>query len=537
MRVDIRLVVLVGMLALAGCMPVKKAPAPGEAAQAPAQAEGSLNASALSDDADEDLNLGDEGVFSPEQEEARAADPLSSEEQKILDTDISFHIGLDTVENEDVQRYFHYYTHTHRKTMAGWLKRAQRYLPHIRARFLEEGLPEDLIYLPFAESGFNPFALSRSGAAGVWQFMPRTGIHYGLTVDDWIDERCDPYASTEAAIKYLKKIYNDFGDWSLALAAYNAGEGTIGRALAKTGCEDYFSLCEASDDLHQETKLYVPKFLALVKIVRNLEALGFEPLDWTVSLPVLAKLKAKPGTDLSELAKVLGMDWKTFQELNPVLRKKAAPPKRFIHVAVPSRLTAKAEEYLKKPVLVRSSTRYASYKVRPGDTWWGVAKKHKVSVEALQAANKKGAAGKLQIGQALKIPGVAALAKAEKADAGEWAAKRANYVVREGDTLWGIAKQFKMDAATLSKANNLSSKALKVGQKIYVPDMGGARTMAAKAKAAAVRQKLAHYKVRQGDSLWSIARRFGVSPADLRQWNKLAETSVIRPGDELKVLQ
>ena len=103
--------------------------------------------------------------------------------------------------------------------------------------------------------------------------------------------------------------------------------------------------------------------------------------------------------------------------------------------------------------------------------------------------------------------------------------------------LASIAKQFKMNAATLSKANNLSSKALKVGQKIYVPDMGGARTMAAKAKAAAVRQKLAHYKVRQGDSLWSIARRFGVSPADLRQWNKLAETSVIRPGDELKVLQ
>ena len=100
---------------------------------------------------------------------------------------------------------------------------------------------------------------------------------------------------------------------------------------------------------------------------------------------------------------MLGMDWKTFQELNPVLRKKAAPPKRSIHVAVPSRLTAKAEEYLKKPVLVRSSARYASYKVRPGDTWWGVAKKHKVSVEALQAANKKGAAGKLQIGQGIRL--------------------------------------------------------------------------------------------------------------------------------------
>ena len=179
---------------------------------------------------------------------------------------------------------------TRRGVMESWLKRAQRYLPHT-GRFLAEGLPEDLIYLPFAESGFNPFALSRSGASGVWQFMPGTGKHYGLTVDDWIDERRDPYASTEAAIKYLKKLYADFGDWSLALAAYNAGEGKIGRALAKTGCEDYFSLCEASDDLREETKLYVPKFLALVKIAGNLEELGFEP-GFSSVVPV--KVQVKP---------------------------------------------------------------------------------------------------------------------------------------------------------------------------------------------------------------------------------------------------
>lgn len=542
MQAHIRIILLAMMLALAGCMPAKKAPTPGESYKAPAStesADASHESSALDDDDDamEELRLEDDGVFSPEQEKARVADPLSSKEQKILDTDISFHIGLDTDENEDVQRYFHYYTHTHRGTMEGWLKRAQRYLPHIRERFLAEGLPEDLIYLPFAESGFNPFALSRSGASGVWQFMPRTGIHYGLTVDDWIDERRDPYASTEAAIKYLKKIYADFGDWSLALAAYNAGEGKIGRALAKTGCEDYFSLCEASDDLREETKLYVPKFLALVKISRNLEELGFEPLDFSKRPPTPVKLKVKPGTDLQALSKTLGMDWQSFREINPKLRKKEAPPKRTIEIAVPGHLTAKAKEFLKKPVMARKAPQYATHKIKAGDTWWGVARKYNVSVKALQAANKKSTAGKLQIGQSLQVPGLAkASAQTKKADVGKWAAKRANYVVRKGDTLWSISREFKTDQASLLKANGLSSKAtLKVGQKIYVPDAGSARTQQAKAQATKTRQKIAKYKVKQGDTLWGIARRFGVSAEDLREWNKLAKKSAIQPGDELKV--
>lgn len=537
MQAHIRIIILTVLLALAGCMPAKNAPTPGDSYKA-RTSTGSTEFGESSDDGMEVLRPDD--VFSSEQEKARMADPLSAKEQKILDTDISLHIGLDTDENEDVQRYFHYFTHTRRGVMESWLKRAQRYLPHIRERFLAEGLPEDLIYLPFAESGFNPFALSRSGASGVWQFMPGTGKHYGLTVDDWIDERRDPYASTEAAIKYLKKLYADFGDWSLALAAYNAGEGKIGRALAKTGCEDYFSLCEASDDLREETKLYVPKFLALVKIAGNLEELGFEPLDFSKRPPVPVKVQVKPGTDLQALSKTLGMDWQAFRDLNPKLRKKEAPPKRSIQVAVPGHLTAKAKEFLKNPVMARRAPRYAAtHKVKAGETWWGLARKYNVSVKELQAANKKSAAGKLQIGQSLQVPGSAKVAaQTKKADVGKWAAKRANYVVRKGDTLWSICREFKTDQASLLKANGLSSKAvLKVGQKIYVPDAGSARIQQAKAEAAKTRQKIVRYKVRQGDTLWGIARQFGVSPDKLREWNKLAKKSTIRPGDELKVMR
>jgi membrane-bound lytic murein transglycosylase D len=542
LTVYIRGVLLLIVLVLAGCMPAKKAqgPAvpgvPGVASQDAGQGR-AQDASPVSGYRTSDVYGPAEDVdpldVLQDREDIPDADSLSAEEQKILDTEISLHIGLDTEENADVQRYFHYYTHVHRGTMEGWLKKAQLYLPHIRERFLAEGLPEDLIYLPFAESGFNTFAVSRAGACGVWQFMPRTAINYGLVVDSWVDERRDPYKSTEAAIQYLKKLYVDFGDWSLALAAYNAGEGAIGRALKKTGTEDFFSLCEASEDLKQETKLYVPKFLALVKVARNLEQLGFASLDMEKRTAAPAQLKVKPGTDLLALSGALGMDWKSFRELNPSFRKQEAPPSRSVNVAVPGHLVAKAQDFLKRPVTSRQ-TQYASYRVKPGDTWWGISKKYSIPVADLQVVNADGKTKNLKVGQSLRIPGQAS--GSSVADAQMWASKRANYLVRQGDSIWSIAKQFKVDPASLLKANGLqSSSILKVGQKLFVPDAGSVETRTAKAQTDAVRNELVNYRVRQGDSLWGIAKRFGVTPSELQGWNKLARNTHIRPGDTLKV--
>jgi membrane-bound lytic murein transglycosylase D len=541
LTVDIRVILLVVLLALAGCMPAKQAQSPasvGPGADVTVQDAGEAgDASSVSGNATEETAAQDEDVDPVDVlqggEDIPAGSELSAEEKNILNSQASFPVALDTDDNTEVQRYFHYYTHTHRGTMEGWLKRAQAYLPHIRARFQAEGLPEDLIYLPFAESGFNPFAVSPAGAAGIWQFMPQTGRIYGLPVDSWVDDRRDPYKSTEAAIAYLKKLYADFGDWALALAAYNAGEGAIGRALKKTGSEDYFTLCETSDDLKRETKLYVPKFLALAKVARNLETLGFQPLDLDRRVAAPARLKAAPDTDLQAMARSMGMDWKAFRELNPALRKQEAPPGRPIQVAVPGHLVAKAEDFLKKPVMVKR-TEYASHRVRPGDTWWGLSRKYDVAVKDLQQANT---VKKLSVGQVLRIPGRAG---AEDVPAGaetkKWASKRANYVVRQGDTLWTIAKEFGMEPSTLMQANGLSgSGSIRVGQKLFVPAAGSAETKKARAQAETVRQELVSYKVRQGDTVWSIAKRFGVSTKDLLTWNKLAANSHIRPGDQLKV--
>lgn len=543
MTVYIRGVLLLIVLVLAGCMPAKKAQGPAvpgvpgvasqDAGQGRAQNASPASGYRPSDIADPVEDVDPLDVLT-DREDIPDADSLSAEEQKILDTEISFHIGLDTEENADVQRYFHYYTHVHRGTMEGWLKKAQLYLPHIRERFLAEGLPEDLIYLPFAESGFNTFAVSRAGACGVWQFMPRTAINYGLVVDSWVDERRDPYKSTEAAIRYLKKLYADFGDWSLALAAYNAGEGAIGRALKKTGTEDFFSLCEASEDLKQETKLYVPKFLALVKVARNLEQLGFASLDMEKRTAAPVQLKAKPGTDLLALSRGLGMDWKSFRELNPSFRKQEAPPSRSVNVAVPGHLVAKAQDFLKRPVTPRQ-TQYASYRVKPGDTWWGISKKYNIPVADLQIVNADSKTKNLKVGQSLRIPGQGAGSESV-ADAKMWASKRANYLVRQGDSIWSIARQFKVDPSSLLKANGLqSSSTLKVGQKLFVPDAGSVETRTAKAQTDAVRKELVNYRVRQGDSLWGIAKRFGVTPSELQGWNKLARNTHIRPGDTLRV--
>lgn len=537
LTVAIRVALLVVLLLAGGCMPAKKAQGPSVEPAMPGTAEQGSGATSgamtRGEPHDEDVDPVD--VVCAE-EQIPEAEALSEAEQKILDTDFSIHIGLDTEDNAEVQRYFHYYTHVHRGTMDGWLKRAQRYLPHIRERFLAEGLPEDLIYLPFAESGFNPFAVSPAGAGGMWQFMPATGKHYGLTVDNWVDERRDPYKSTEAAIKYLKKLYQDFGDWALVLAAYNAGEGAVGRALKKTGTTDYFSLCQASGDIKEETKRYVPKFLALVKIARNLEELGFHPLDLEAPSASYVALRAKPGTDLLGLARNMGLDWKAFRESNPTFRKQEAPPGRTVQVLVPGHLVAKAEDYLKRPVQPKKAIEYAVYRIKPGDSWWGVAQKHKVSVKDLMAVNAGSAKKPLQIGQKLQIPGQAAAAKAQVGSSAAPSATPREHIVTKGDTIWSLARQFRIDPDVLLKANGLEKTAvLQVGQKLAISSGSSQKSKAAQAVGNAGQRDQVSYQVRPGDSLWSIASRFGVTLTELREWNKLAENAKLRPGDQLRV--
>lgn len=471
---------------------------------------------------------------------------LTAAEQEALKNEPEIDFQLTVTENEAFARYFHYFTATDaqgnpikgRRAFEMWLKRSQPFLPYVRQVFRERGLPEDLVFLPFAESGYNAWAYSRAGAAGMWQFMPFTGRKFGLTVDWWTDERRDPYKATHAAADYLTLLHNMFGDWYLALAAYNAGEGRVSRALKKSGCDNYFDLAKNKRLLALETRDYVPKFLAIIKIVKNLESLGFEPLDWNQA-PQLATIEVQGGTDLLALSTASDIDWKDFTHLNPAFRRHVSNPEQVSTVYLPAEKLAAANEYLSKPAS-RPYAGWVRYRVRSGDSWWALSRRFDVPIAVLKKVNNI-RTNLLRPGEHLMIPGkggvsytasIPAPAPA-RAKAQALAQKRANYVVQSGDTLWDIAQSHNVSLNTLRRANGLASgRNLRVGQKLYIPDTGGTKLRIADSGAQG---RLVTHRVRRGDTIWDIARRYNVSPQRLMTWNNLNNRSIIRPGDTLKI--
>lgn len=451
---------------------------------------------------------------------------LTSAEEKVLETEVGFDFFLDAQETQAMENYFKMYTHTHRETFEKWLKRSETFLPFIQSVFRERGIPEDLSYLPFAESGFNAWAYSRAGAAGLWQFMPATGRHYGLRVDWWMDQRRDPYLSTHTAADYLEKLYGDFNDWYLALAAYNAGEGRVARALKRSGHDNYFDLIKGPY-LARETRNYVPKFLAILKIVNNLEELGFEPINLD-NAPHLKDLKLKAGTDLLALSRTCSLDWEEFNRLNPAFRRQVAPSDSEVVVRIPAKSYEMAVSFLESPDS-RPYAGFQRYRVSRGDSWWRIAGRFGVPMSVLKAVNNT-SSDLLKPGQHVIVPASGTSGRAvASATTKEYAQKRATYIVRKGDTLSHISKEFRVNLNTLMASNGISNpRSLKAGQKLYIP--GPTKS----AQDGSGRQ--VNYRVRKGDTLWDIARRFGVHATDLQRWNGISGSQVIRPGDNLKVL-
>jgi membrane-bound lytic murein transglycosylase D len=489
-----------------------------------------------------------------------------------------------------MQDYFDYYANKKHATFQRWLHRAEKYLPYIRNVFREHGLPEDLIFLPFAESGFNPWAYSRAGAAGLWQFIPGTGRNYGLEVDWWIDERRDPYQATVAAAKHLKDLYEAFGNWNLALAAYNAGEGRVSWAIRKSGHEDFFKLASSRSYLHRETRYYVPKFMAILKIVRNLEDNGFEPLSWDAPVEPTS-VQVEGGTDLMALSRTIGLDWKAFRHENPSYRRRASPPGRTTRVYLPSQTLAKAKRFLNSEAS-RPYAGFRRYRVRRGDSWWRISRRFNIPIRVLKRVNET-SSNFLRQGQHILIPGSrsASYAAATTKDGSQtlyrvrqgdslWqiargfglevqtlrrannmapnavhirpgqqlripvskqatkrriAKRRANYTVEKGDTLWELSRRFGVSVKTLLMANGLSDpKRLHSGDRLYIPDLTAEATERSRRQAEAAHERII-YKVKRGDNIWSIARKFGVSTRKVLSWNDLHGGELIHPGDELEI--
>ena len=332
--------------------------------------------------------------------------PLSSTELAVLNSTGELDGALSSDAMDDITIQYKYFLHKARPTFGRFLRRAEVYLPYVKQVFKERGLPEDLAYIAFIESGYNPIIVSRAGAAGTWQFMPFTGKKYGLAQDWWMDERHDTFKATHAAAEYLAKLYGDFKDWHLAIAAYNAGEGKIGRALEGTGATSFFELVrkngmlDARARLKDETKQYVPRLLAVCKMMRNLEELGFIPPD-PGAATTLTKLEARPGTDLFAVAQAADMDWMEFSLLNTAYKRHVSPTDRDSVLYVPEHALDKALACL-DGTSARRAGGWKTYTVAKRDSWQRISAMSGVPVGVLKRANGNKA---LRAGMSLRIPG------------------------------------------------------------------------------------------------------------------------------------
>lgn len=408
--------------------------------------------------------------------------PLSSAERQALASRPEIKFRLTNEENEEVRLFFQYYARDKRGSTQRWLMRGETHLEYVRAVLASHRLPQDLMALPFIESGYNVMAVSSSGAVGMWQFMPATAQRFGLTVDWWLDERRDPYLATVAAARYLEALYKQFGDWQLALAAYNAGEGSISRAMTRTGKQSFNSLAK-SGPLRDETRHYVPRFLAMLKILQNSKKLGFTPPSMHASKD-LQEVRVPGGSDLAGMADAMNLSWDQFHALNPAYRRKVSPPDRSTAAWVPKHLVRTAQAYLSRPGGSGSSpaVRMASF----GDTWWSLSRDTGVPAATLREANK--GANTPASGRPVLIPVAAcSLDAAAPEQRHEKPAPRATtatavarndgaamlYIVRHGDTLSSVAQKAGVsvqDLADFNKAN--PNEPLLPGTPLIIPQAG-----------------------------------------------------------------
>lgn len=287
------------------------------------------------------------------------------------------------------------------KSFSKYLARSGRYLDMMKEILREEGVPEDMAYLPLIESGFNNKAYSRAKAVGPWQFIKGTGVRYGLKVNTWVDERRDPVKSTRAAARYLKDLYGMFNSWSLAMAAYNAGEGKIVRAVKRTGSDDFWDIM-VSRHIKSETKNYVPKFIAARLVAVDPASYGFGEIDYHEPI-TFDEVQLEHPISLDVAARCAESSVDELKELNPELRLWSTPPVNGYMLRVPE---GKAEVFAANVPKVPKDKRVTveAYKVRPGDTVSTIAKRKGVAMDTLIAYNKLGRNGFIRTGQTLLIP-------------------------------------------------------------------------------------------------------------------------------------
>lgn len=421
-----------------------------------------------------------------------------------------------------------------------WMERGEPYRAFIQQELRAAGIPTDLYHLAMIESGMVPTARSRAGAVGFWQFMPATGRQMGLRVDDTVDERMDPVRATRAAARHLRSLHRQFnGDWALAAAAYNAGSGRISRSMGRFGVSDFWSLAEQGD-LAEETRHYVPRLYAMTVIGRDHARFGL-PAPAPAAAFAYDSIQVEYATPLEELSRMSEVSAEELRRLNPHLVQGITPDGGYWVWVPAGQGVAMQRAYLASDF--RRSRGLGTYTVRPGDSLGKLANLSGLTTAKIRELNPGVRFEPLQIGVEVRLPYEAAeklsartVAKAEptrvasaaqspapeeKASTTAGGAAARTHAVRQGESLWEIARRYDLTVAALQRENGLTGATIRPGQELRIP---GTAEVAAQVE----------HVVESGETLWGIARKYDSSVEAIQGANGMGDRP-IRPGERLVV--
>jgi membrane-bound lytic murein transglycosylase D len=446
---------------------------------------------------------------------------------------------IDIEWNDRVENSLIYLQTVARDKFNDYLARSGAYLPIMEKIFKEKGLPHDLVYLPLIESGFKATAYSYARASGFWQFISATGKLYGLDHNWYFDERRDFEKSTEAAANHLKDLYDIFGDWNLALAAYNAGAGRVNREIKRSHTNNFWKL-----NLAKQTKNYVPLFMAATIIAKQPNKYGFFP-EYESPLEY-KKVKTNKCISFENIRAKTGISIADLERLNPELLRGITPPgdndyALRIPVGYEDVFASAYDEIPSEKI-----TTWARHRVRKGETLSGIARKYGVSVSSIVQANDIGRKKRIYAGQVLTVPfrvgrysgsDATTVASKNRGNSGQTSSKKqpvvagssGRYMVKDGDTLWEIAVAHGVSISDLKRLNNLSSNRIFTGRWLKVPERESNPD-----EVQPTRATYEIYTVRRGDNLSKLARRYGLSVRELMKLNGLSSTRLY-VGMSLKV--
>ena len=487
--------------------------------------------------AEGDTSNGENGMF--EQSEITLLDSSK------LDSMLALQISIPPIPLSDhpkVLKAIEFFQNKGRKVFNKWLERAEYNIPLMRRILEKENLPPELVYLAMIESGFNPKAYSYAHAAGPWQFIRSTGRIFGLKIDWWYDERRDPVKSTEAAAKYLKKLYLEFEDWYLALAAYNCGEGKVHRHVARYKTRDFWLLKK----LPRQTRNYIPTFLAALTIAENPTQYGFQ--DFVLkNPPPYDSVLVTECIDLKLIAEIVGLTYDEIKDMNPALVRWCTPPTQdSIWLKIP---LGEVDNFYQGLAQIPEEQKrsWVRHKVQRGETLSLIAQKYGTSMSAIVGVKSNGINNKHKIrqGQILLIP------VPPYKYSREWASNepsnfyyppeagdRITYTVRRGDNLSLIASRNGTTVNKLRRWNNLyGERYIYPGQKLTIwlqnPPSEDYHLGQSGSSSPDYVNRPKFHTVQKGESLWVIAKQYGMSLTELKRLNDIWGNDIIRPGDKL----